>query len=77
MAPIVDGLQRHYGETITVRRINAIRGDGPAIMRNYRIQGHPATLVFDAQGHEVQRWLGPQSEEAIKKVLDRVIEPER
>ena len=73
MAPIVDGLEQQYGDTIAVKRVNANIDDGPEIMRSYRIQGHPTTLVFDDRGQEVQRFFGPQPSETVEEVLDRTI----
>ena len=73
MKPIVDGLEQKYGRKIAVKRINANIGEGPTIMRTYRIQGHPATLIFDKQGQEVQRFFGPQPAETVEEVLDRTI----
>lgn len=73
MKPIVDGLEQQYGDTIAVKRVNANLDDGPAIMRAYRIQGHPTTLIFDKEGQEVQRFFGPQPAEAIEAALDKTI----
>lgn len=73
MTPIVDGIEQKYGDEIAVKRINADVGEGPTIMRAYRIQGHPTTLVFDKKGQEVQRLLGPQPSKIVEKVLDSTI----
>lgn len=73
MKPIVDGLEQKYKDQIAVKRINADVGDGPTIMRAYRIQGHPTVLIFDHEGHEVQRFLGPQPAETIEAVLAKTI----
>ena len=73
MAPIVDGLEREYGDQVAFKRINAVEGEGPAIMRGYRIQGHPTTLIFDSQGQETQRIIGPQPLETVTTALQQVI----
>jgi thioredoxin-like negative regulator of GroEL len=73
MKPIVDGLEQTYDGQITVKRINADLGDGPTIMRAYRIRGHPTTLIFDRHGQEVQRFFGPQPAETVEAVLDETI----
>jgi len=75
MAPIVDGLEAQYSEQIAVKRINADEGDGPEIVRAYRIPGHPTTLIFDSQGQEVQRLLGPQPTEVVQEALQQVLPP--
>ena len=73
MKPIVDGIEQKYGNEIAVKRVNADVGDGPTIMRSYRIQGHPTTLVFDNEGQEVQRFFGPQPSEIVEEVLEKTI----
>lgn len=73
MTPIVDGLEVQYGQQFAFRRINANEGDGPAIMRAYRVQGHPTILIFDRLGQEAGRLIGPQSAEEIAKVLEQVL----
>ena len=73
MAPIVDGLEEQYGEQISVKRINADVGDGPEIVRAYRIPGHPTTIIFNSQGQEVQRLLGTQPAEVVQEVLQKVL----
>jgi len=74
--PIVDGLEQKYEGRIAIERINADVGDGPAIMRAYRIQGHPTTLIFDHQGQEVYRFFGPQPAGAVEAVLDDTLAAE-
>jgi thiol-disulfide isomerase/thioredoxin len=73
MAPIVDGLEQEYGGQIAVQRVNADKGDGPAIMRKYQILGHPTLLIFDNQRQEVQRLLGPQPVHDIEILLQKVL----
>ncbi len=73
MAPIVDGLEEQYGEQIAVKRINANVDDGPVIMQAYRIPGHPTTIVFDNEGNEIQRLIGPQSVEVIEEALQNML----
>ncbi|MCB0165462.1 MAG: thioredoxin family protein [Anaerolineae bacterium] len=73
MTPIVDGLEQTYRGRLVFKRVNANEGDGPAIMRDYRIPGHPTTLIFDSEGREVQRFIGPQPAEAIEDVILTVV----
>lgn len=73
MKPIVDGLEQKYKDQIAVKRINADVGDGPTIMRVYRIQGHPTVLIFDRVGQEEHRFLGPQPAETVEVALDETI----
>lgn len=73
MKPIVDGLETQFGDQLAFQRINANEGDGPAIMRAYRIQGHPTILLIDPQGQEVSRFIGPQSAEQLAEALQQVL----
>jgi thiol-disulfide isomerase/thioredoxin len=73
MTPIVDGLEQAYGKQMAVQRINADKGDGPAIMRSYKILGHPTLLIFDSQQQEVQRLIGPQPAHEIEILLQELL----
>ena len=73
MAPIVDGIEEQYAEQIAVKRVNADIGDGPEIVRAYRIPGHPTTLIFDKEGTEVQRLFGPQPTEVVEEAVQTVL----
>ncbi len=72
MTPIVDGLEDEYKAEVAFKRVNAVEGDGPAIMRGYRIQGHPTILIFDDEGQETQRIIGPQSVEIVTGALQDI-----
>lgn len=74
MSPVVDGLEQRYGQQVVFKRINALEGGGPELMRAYRIPGHPALLVFNQEGTEVQRFIGPQPAEVVQEVLRDVTE---
>jgi thioredoxin-like negative regulator of GroEL len=76
MTPIVDGLAEKYQEQVVTKRINANEGTGPQIMRAYQLPGHPTVIIFNDQGQEVQRFVGPQPVEAIEKVLQETVEEE-
>lgn len=69
----MDGLEEQYGGQLTVKRINAGVGDGPTIMKAYRILGHPTLLIFDRSGREVERLLGPQPVELIEQTLQQIL----
>ena len=73
MKPIVDGLETQFSDQLAFQRINANEGDGPAIMRAYRIQGHPTILIVDETGQEIKRLIGPQSAEQLTEVLQQVL----
>ena len=73
MTPIVDGLEEQYQGRIAFQRIDANREDGPAIIRDHNILGHPAILIVDQAGQEVKRLLGPQPAEALEALLQQTL----
>jgi mono/diheme cytochrome c family protein len=73
MKPIVDGLETQFGDELAFQRINANEGDGPAIMRAYRIQGHPTILIIDETGQEIKRLIGPQSAEVLAETIQQTL----
>jgi thioredoxin-like negative regulator of GroEL len=73
MRPIVDGLEEAYRGQLVVKRINANEGAGPALMQAYRIPGHPTILIFNREGEEIRRIIGPQPAEAIETVLQEIL----
>lgn len=77
MKPIVDGLEQAYGGQMAVQRINADKGDGPAIMRDYKLPGHPVLLIFNSRQQEVHRFIGPQPADEIELRLQEVLNVER
>ena len=74
MKPIVDGLEQQYAEQFVFKRVNADIDDGPAVVQEYRILGHPTLMIFDAQGREVERLIGPQPEAKIRGILDKILQ---
>lgn len=77
MTPVVNGLEEMYGQQVAFKRINANRGDGPAIMQAYRIPGHPTTLIFNRQGQEIERLVGPQPAETVEEILVTTLQVEQ
>jgi len=56
-----------------IKRINADIDDGPTIMRDYRILGHPTLLFFDEEGQELERLVGPQAEAVVEDSLHIIL----
>ncbi len=73
MTPIVDGLEQTYADRINFQRLNANTGDGPAIMKDYHILGHPVILLLNAQGQEIKRFIGPQPADRLAESLDAIL----
>lgn len=73
MTPIVNGLEAQYGNQINFERIEANSGDGPVIMRAYRVRGHPTLLFLDQDGREINRLVGPQPAETVIDALQHLL----
>jgi hypothetical protein len=43
-------------------------------MLTIKIPGHPVIMIFDRQGQEVKRFIGPQPVEAIEEILLVILE---
>lgn len=69
----MDGLEEQYQDQIAFQHIDANTGEGPAIVRTYQIAGHPTILLYDNEGQEVNRLLGPQTVEALEQALQQIL----
>lgn len=70
LAPVVEKIAQTNDGKVVVGKLNV--DDNPAVPQQYGIQGIP-TLIIYKNGEEAQRIVGFQSEEAIQKVIDDVI----
>lgn len=69
MRPIVDGLEAEY-EEVQVVRLNAGESATAAALRALRMRGHPTTVVFDTEGDEAGRVLGPVGEAELRALVE-------
>lgn len=69
MRPIVDGLEAEYAE-VQVVRLDAGESATAAALRALRVRGHPTTVVFDSDGEEVGRVLGPAGEAELRTLVE-------
>ena len=76
MAPIVDGLEADYGDRVAFQRLNADENDGREAAQTYRVRGHPAIVVINAQGDVVWSRLGVQPREVVASALESVLTSE-
>lgn len=73
LLPVVDGLEREYGERVTFRRHSERSPEGTALMRCHGLPAHGFVAV-DAQGKVVWKLVGhgtnrQQLEAAVKLAL--------
>jgi thioredoxin 1 len=67
LAPIIEKIARRYEERAAVCKVDVERL--PELAGRYGVQGIP-TVIFFAQGQEVQRLVGLRSQSAYTQVLD-------
>ena len=73
MAPIVDGLEAEYGDRVAFQRLNVDDDDGRIAAQHYRMRGHPAIVVINAQGNVVWSRVGVQPGEVVASALESVL----
>ena len=73
MAPIVDGLEADYGDRVAFQRLNTDEDDGRVAAQTYRLRGHPAVVVINAQGEVVWARLGVQPQDVVASALESVL----
>ena len=69
----MDGLEEQYQGRLAVQRIDANRGDGPEIVRERNILGHPTILLLNQNGDEIGRLLGPQTTEGLVASVEQLL----
>jgi thioredoxin-like negative regulator of GroEL len=72
MTPIVNGLGAEFKGQVTVIRLNAGQKDNAELQSQLDLRGHPTFAVLDNQGRVVQRFIGPQTEAALRQAMASV-----
>jgi len=72
LAPTIDKLATQYAGRVKVGKLNT--DDNPDLAVNYGISGIPQVLLFKGGGEPRERLVGLQSESALAKVLNRLLE---
>jgi thioredoxin 1 len=70
LAPTVNAVAEHYGESATVVKLNV--DDNPSTAQRYGIKGIP-TLILFRDGKEVERVVGATSKESIMKMIEKYV----
>ena len=70
LAPTVNAVAEHYGDTATVVKLNV--DDNPSTAQRYGIKGIP-TLILFRDGKEVERVVGATSKESIMKMIEKYV----
>lgn len=72
MLPIVNGLEEDYSQTVTFLYLNAAT-DGAEAFQQLGLRGHPAYVLFDADGTRLFTTLGVQDEAILRQSLEGAI----
>ena len=72
MQPIVDGLETTYGERLPFEQLNAAT-DGKSLFQHYRLRGHPAFVITDAQGEAVWQKMGQVPQETLETAIQEAL----
>jgi thioredoxin 1 len=73
MNPIVDGLEKKYGQDLKFVRVNVDGGEGRTLAREHGSIGQPSFILFDSSGEEVRRLMGAQSVETFEREIERIL----
>jgi hypothetical protein len=75
MMPIVNGLEADYSENMAFVRLNVGNGEGAQVFQQLKLPGHPAYVIFSADGKEICRAFGivdaAQFRDIISKAIDK------
>jgi thioredoxin-like negative regulator of GroEL len=72
MAPIVDGLSDEFEGRAAVLQLNAQERANEELQAQYDVRGHPSFVTLDGDGRVIERFFGPQAEEALRQALEQV-----
>lgn len=73
MMPVVDGLETDFGGKVDIFRLDAGMPENQQLMAQYDVFGHPAFAVIDAKGDVVERFIGAQPADALRKAIMKSI----
>jgi len=70
LTPTIDKLAAHYGDRVTVAKLNI--DDAQDVALEYQITSIPSVLVF-RDGEVQERLVGVQPEDAYRRVIDPLV----
>ncbi len=72
MTPIVNGLEKEYGEQVDFKSLNAGQGDGEIYFEFYGLPGHPSYILLSVDGNVQWRGFGPVSAESLGSEIEKL-----
>lgn len=73
MTPIVNRLEEEFEDQVTVLQLDVGQQANAELQSQYDLRGHPSFVVLDGDGLVVQRFLGPQTEGALRQAMLTVV----
>lgn len=75
MAPIVDWLEKSYGDRLVFQRVNVLSAEGQPLVQRYRVRGHPGFVILGPDGNVKWQSVGEMPREplegAVRSVFDQ------
>lgn len=68
--PIVDGIERQHGDSLSVVRLNVQETAGQALAERFGFQFTPTFILFDAEGEQLLRSVGSIDPARVRQALE-------
>jgi hypothetical protein len=67
-------LEAQYGDRLTMAMVDFDTNDGKEFARSYRVNYHPGFIAIDSEGEVVYAGLEIRTEEALRSLVERLLE---
>ena len=74
MKPIMDDLEKEYGNDFKFVRVNVDTNRGKERARAHGLIGQPAYLIFDSSDEQVRRLMGAHSRGTLEQAIEKALE---
>ncbi len=74
MEPIVDGLEKQYGNRMTFIRVNLADDQNDPIADQYHVQAVPSIVIIDRRGKVGDPLLGRKTSDELAGQIDRALQ---
>lgn len=72
-----DTVGKYADENFVSLKINAEKGEGISLAKNYQVSGYPTILFFNEKGEEIHRLVGYQAAIKFKETLEVAVRKQR
>lgn len=70
----MNGLEKEYSSAVTFYRFDANAASNQRLQNSLQLRGHPSVALIDSDDEVVQRLFGVQQSEALKPMLESLVE---